>query len=283
MKYLSTLVGVIALTLQSNPVLAGWCGNTDAQDWAELSSMYWAGPPGNATRPAMYVLSAPWCPYCAQLFKMLGSRRVSFDSRFVPVMPTNENDRDQIADIVMDGTERALTRVFVQRSVNKGHFTFLQRNFVNEVQEVLDITLKARFDSQVKIWGTPMSFVMREGQLTLVAGMPMLDVIDGLKADLSPSPSPPATRRFLQTGIPQERQIEGNPYAKRDNTRLRVLPDENAVSAVCLQRDRYLTIPPSGVVNIEGKDWLVYKPYRPAAHLRAYALASDFEGWRPRQ
>ena len=277
MAHFSARLGLIAtLLLSTLPARADWCGATDAQNWREFSSLYTAGIRVTAGRPTVFILGAPWCPVCKSVFQGLSSRRYAFDARFIPVQQSgNERHAAQVADLASDGTPLALTRVYQQNSAKTDGLNPQQRAFIAEVQVVTDIVLQERFNRPGKKWGTPITFIYWEG-IQVIHGQPNLDGIERALTAKPPLLPENTTRRFIASPVPQEQSMRGAvPFAKRDNTRLRVLPDRNALSAICVPRDQGMQS--AGFVTIDGEDWIVFKPFKPDTSLRVYGLAADFE------
>lgn len=259
---------------------ATWCGRSDEESWKEFSSLYWASASGGPNRPVIYTIAAPWCPYCAQIFRKLQTRRYSFDVRFIPGHGADERHNAQIADLVLDGTIKSLVRVYVQRAASGTEISGKQRHFIESVQEASDIALQGRFRQGLKTWGSPISFMLANGQIQRIVGEPNLEEIDRRISGTANKDAALTTRRFLVTGVPEARPIIGKPAAKRKNTRAHVLPDRSSLSAVCFAAGRALTT--LGVITIDGNNWLVFTvPYKPNMPLHYYGRAEDFDGWRP--
>jgi thiol-disulfide isomerase/thioredoxin len=270
------------LVVISAAAKADWCGASDAENWREFSSLYSAGMRVTPGRPTVYILGAPWCPVCKSVFQSLGARQYAFDARFIPVQQSgSERHAAQVADLASDGTPVALTRVYQQNSANADGLNAPQRSFIAEVQTVTDIVLQERFEKQGKKWGTPITFIYWEG-IQVVYGQPNLEGIERILKDKPPLLPENTTRRFITSPMPLEKSMgRAVPFAKRDNTRLRILPDRNALSAICVAREQGAV--PAGFVTIDGEDWIVFKPFRPDTSLRVYGLASDFELVGPRR
>lgn len=274
MRRATALFFAAALQLAALPARADWCGATDVQNWREFSSLFTAGMRITPDRPTVFILGAPWCPVCKSVFQGLGSRRYAFDARFIPVQQSgNERHAAQVADLASDGTPLALTRVYQQNSAKTDGLNPQQRAFIAEIQLLTDLVLEERFKRPGKKWGTPITFIFSEG-IQAIYGQPNLDGIERLQTVPPPLPAN-TTRRFITNPVPPERPLAAVPFAKRDNVRLRILPDRNALSAICIARDQGAQ--PAGVVTIDGEDWIVFKPYQPDTHLRLYGLAAEFD------
>lgn len=267
-----------------------WCGGTEQDDWKEFASLYSAGPPPTKGRPIMYILGAPWCPYCAQSFRSLQTTsQYKFDVRYLPAQGSSELHSNQIADIAIDGSTAALVRVYVQKTFAKGTFTDAQKEFVEEVQDATDNALRERFGGSLKGWGTPTAFLLsKENVIRVGGGLPNLALYDRTMTDHAPAQSVANTRRFIKSGIPKETPITGTPFSKKGNVRLRVLPDDSAFSAMCFDRPGIGLASASGVITIDRIQWLVFKqwriskPSRGDKDLRIYGRAEDFGGWQVR-
>jgi thiol-disulfide isomerase/thioredoxin len=273
--WLITLVITAALALGSSPGSADWCGASDADNWREFASLYSAGSPVAPGKPTVYVLGAPWCPVCKQAFKGLQVRRYGFDARFIPVLQGGKARHvEQLLDLASDGTPQSLARVYLQDAAKPGLLSAEQRALIAEIQLLTDLVLEDRFKRPGKKWGTPITFIFRQG-IEVIHGQPNLEGIERVLN--SPPPQLPAstTRRFISTPVPPEQPLAAVPFAKRDNVRLRILPDRGALSALCVPRDQGMA--PAGFVTIDGENWIVFKPYQPDTHLRLYGLAADFD------
>lgn len=271
----------LLLLIVNIPALAraDWCGLSEDEAWKEFGSLYYAATAGASARPVLYVLAAPWCPYCAQVFKALQAKQYSFDVRFIPSQPKDETHRRQIADLVLDGTVKSLIRAYLQKSAPKTQFNDQQLNFIVGVQNATDLALQHRFGRQAKNWGSPISFLMVQGSIQMVVGMPNLDAIDRLLSGTSGPVTEARTRALLAAGLPKDVPVTGTATATARNVRLRVLPDRTAFSAICAREGTSLK--PVGLVSAGGEDWLVFNiPYAPDAPLRYFAPAADFSGWR---
>ena len=269
--------GLVAMLLiAALPARADWCGAGDAQNWREFSSLYTAGMRITPGRPTVFILGAAWCPVCKSVFQGLASKRYAFDARFIPVQQGgNDRHAAQVADLASDGTPAALTRVYQQNSAKTDGLNPQQRAFIAEVQVVTDIVLQERFQRPGKKWGTPITFIYWEG-IQVIHGQPNLEGIERVLTAQPPQLLENTTRRFIASPVPPEQSMRGAvPFAKRDNTRLRILPDRNALSAICVPRDQGMQ--PAGFVTIDGEDWIVFKPFKPDTSLRVYGLAADFD------
>lgn len=267
---------LLAALLTAIPARADWCGASDEANWREFSSLLTAGMRVTPGRPTVYILGAPWCPVCKAVFKNLGSRRYAFDARFIPVQQSSsERHAAQVADLASDGTPLALTRVYQQDVAKTDALTAQQRAFIAEVQVVTDIVLQERFKRPDKKWGTPITFIYWEG-IQAIYGQPNLAGIERVLTAKPPELPENTTRRFVASPVPAEQSMAGVvPFAKRDNVRLRILPDRNALSAICVPHDQGMQ--PAGFVTIDGEDWIVFKPFQPDTSLRVYGLATDFD------
>jgi hypothetical protein len=269
-------VATLTLLIAALPARADWCGASDAENWREFSSLFTAGMRVTPGRPTAYILGAAWCPVCKSVFQGLASRRYAFDARFIPVQQGgNERHAAQVADLASDGTPAALTRVYQQNAAKTDGLNAQQRAFIAEVQNVTDIILQERFLRPGKKWGTPITFIYWEG-IQVIHGQPNLEGIERALTDKPPPLPENSTRRFITSPVPPEQSMRGVvPFAKRDNVRVRILPDRNALSAICVPKDQGMQ--PAGFVTIDGEDWIVFKPFKPDTSLRVYGLASDFE------
>lgn len=258
------------------PARADWCGASDAENWKEFSSLFTAGMRVTPGRPTVYILGAPWCPVCKSVYKGLASKRYAFDARFIPVQQSdNEKHAAQVADLASDGTPVALARVYQQNTSKTDGLTAQQRAFLAEVQTVTDIILEERFKRPGKKWGTPITFIYWQG-IQVIHGQPTLEGLERVLTDKPPLLPENTTRRFIAAPVPPEQSMRGVvPFAKRDNVRLRILPDRNALSAICIPRDQGMA--PAGFVTIDGENWIVFKPFKPDTSLRVYGLAADFD------
>lgn len=269
--------GLVAMLLfAALPARADWCGADDAQNWREFSSFYTAGMRITPGRPTVFILGAAWCPVCKSVFQGLASKRYAFDARFIPVQQGgNDRHAAQVADLASDGTPAALTRVYQQNAAKTDGLNAQQRAFIAEVQVVTDIVLQERFQRPGKKWGTPITFIYWEG-IQVIHGQPNLEGIERVLTAQPPQLPENTTRRFIASPVPPEQAMRGAvPFAKRENTRLRILPDRNALSAICVPRDQGMQ--PAGFVTIDGEDWIVFKPFKPDTSLRVYGLAADFD------
>lgn len=259
------------------------CDRTDRETWADLSSAWWAGPTATTGRPVVFVIAAPWCPTCAAAFRTYGSRQYSFDMRFIPVQGFNDRNRNQIADMVVDGGLQALRRVYLQNTFDVGQISPEQRDFIDEVQWVVDFALSRRYESKLNFWGSPIHFLLHNGKILAQPGTLNFAKVEGMKNGLASAPGPSTTRRFISAGVGQEHPVTGRPTAIKAITPIRALPDDNAFISDCLQRgDAYGG--PAGSVKIDGKTWLVFRPYKEdkRSHWRVYARGDDFANWRLR-
>lgn len=268
-----------------------WCGGTEQDDWREFASLYSAGPPLSPQRPIVYILGAPWCPICAQAFRSLQSgNQYKFDVRFIPTQGASETHSKQIVDLVVDGSTAALVRTYVQRSFGEVVISKQQREFIEDVQDATDSALRDRYGKNVRVWGSPIGFLFTKDNVVRVsAGLPIFPLYDK-EVSAKPIQAPqPNTRRFIKSGIPEGVAVSGNPFAKQDNVKLRILPDDSALSAVCVARGNGFlnsTTDPPHLINIDNQAWLAFKmwsidkPGRPPKKLRAYGRADQFGGWQ---
>ncbi|MEQ1694944.1 MAG: thioredoxin family protein [Hyphomicrobiaceae bacterium] len=282
-RYLGVLVA-LAIAIFPKPVYADWCGATDAQNWQEFETLLGADVSSSSERPLLIIAGAPWCPYCAQAFKNLQAKRYRFDVRFVPQDAINPKDRDQLADLVVDGTVKSLVRVFVQRSVASQPVAPQQKQLVNDIQLVTMLAMIARFESPggAKL-ASPTVFYLTRDRVRIIAGMPNFEAIEREIVKEPRTTAPPTMRRFLQTGLPTPRPIAGIPVAKKSDTRLRILPDGSAFSYLCSPKDGGYSDPNvnRGVVHVDGEDWLAFSIFPTYPNLFIYGRGSEFTGWQP--
>jgi hypothetical protein len=250
------------------------CGGDEARNWKEFESLYWVGARDDA-RPAIYVLGAPWCPYCAQLFKATQGKRYAFQLRFVPVDARLDVHKKQIAYLVTDGTEKALSQVYVKRAAETRAFVGSSTAFINEVQEVVNQALFDRMGGYVKTWGSPLSFLYLDGKVQIVAGMLNLEAIERLSSRIGNSGKNFGARRFLTSGLGEMRPFIRTVATKKEGVRIRVLPDENALAAICI-RNAGSTLDAVAVMKAGGVDWLVFRQNAPKTNNRVYGRADDF-------
>lgn len=278
-RIIISLLSVLAAAFPA-AAQADWCGASDEQNWQEFASLYGAATSASAGRPVVYTLAAPWCPYCAEMFRNLQTRRYSFDVKFIPSHSKLDRDHVKIADMVVDGGLKSLVRVYTQRVASDAGFSRQQMQFIERVQVAADLALMFRFNEKPQNWGTPISFFYSSnGRIRMVVGQPNLDEIDRLVSRGRNEAPPPDLRRFITTGVPKTEPIAGQPVAVRDNVRMRILPDERAFSVMCLSARQPLTS--TSAIRFEGKTWLVFSaPYDPAWQVQFYARGEDFTGWR---
>lgn len=257
-----------------------YCGMSNAQVWAEFYSLLGADVSNGPGNPLVIVLGAPWCPYCANTFKAYQSKRYNFDVRFVPQDAVSPVHRDQLAYIVADGTSKALAQVYVQRSRVQHGLPTAMYDFINEVQEVTLHAAQWKFETI----GTPTTFFWRKnGKIGKYSGMPNLAEIER-EIDQTPPPANyKSSRKFLKSGVPVPKPVSGQPYAKSDNTKVRILPDENAFTVECLRAGMGFPVAAvKGLVTIDGEQWLAFSFAKDVPKLTSYGRASDFTNWSTR-
>jgi hypothetical protein len=266
----------------SRTASAEWCGASDEENWRELYSLYTAEQSRGPDRPVIFIMGAPWCPYCAQLLKMLQTKRYSFDVQLVPVSAINELHKDQLADLVMDGTQASIVRVFEQRRADISSITPEQRQFVNDVQLATAIALNLRFAERGKNFGLPTTLYWSHAGMRASSGMPNPTFIEENIAATGDHVSRARTRRFLKTGVPKPRPVAGTPYANKHNVRVRLLPDDTAFTAMCLNDGFGFPSAQIEIVEVDGKQWLAVHAIKEHPRAVFYVLARDLDGWSQR-
>lgn len=264
----------------ASPAISGWCGKSESENWREFGSLFWAGPEGgNKDVPQVYVWAAPWCPHCAELFRALQVGSYKLQVRFIPGDAADEKSQRQMADMVTDGTNNSLVRVYSQRKAEASGYTREQRKLISEVQLVTAEALGHRFSEQGQLPGSPTSFVFVGGKVTMLPGMLKFSGIEKIAQAVDTWPRD-RTRRFLSSGIPQPRPLEGTPFANRDDVRLKVLPEETAFTISCWRDGQMLpSIAVAGWIDVDGERWIVFNPFSSDMSLRIYGRGEDFDGW----
>jgi thiol-disulfide isomerase/thioredoxin len=107
-KFYCILVALFALC---SPLRADFCEDTDARRWEEITQLASAGPK-RSNRPTVFLLAAPWCPYCKDMFSEASKRKLSFDLQFIPVQPKNDRHKLQVVDMFKDQSVASLIRVY---------------------------------------------------------------------------------------------------------------------------------------------------------------------------
>ncbi len=272
----------VAMLAAATPgVAASWCGASAEDNWRELGTVFSGGAPSVAGRPTVFIWGAPWCPYCAELFRTFQAKPYRLNVKFVPGDSRNDQHARQITDIVTDGGINALVRTYVQKSAPTPNFSEAERKFINDVQTATGGALQIRFQIPGGKWGSPTAFLFENGQIRALPGM--LNFAEAEKHASGPEPwSADISRRFLKSGIPPVRKVSGAPASGSKEVRLRVLPHNRALTAFCLPKNSMELPAPllDGLIEVDGQQWMVLKGFfEPRTDLRLYALASEFRGW----
>lgn len=276
----AALVSVF-LTLSMIVCRADDCRTSDLDVWRQLSATFWASAKdADLNKPHVYVLAAPWCPYCAEYFRTVQARSDDIDYRFIPMFGRDDRSRKQVVDIAVEAGSESLARVFVGRAAKDHGLSAWQVKTINDYHNAAEWLLRKRYEGIVSAWGVPLTIIFIDNRLHFIRGMPNFDSIErDLKSQPPPRSGPSPIRNFLGIGAWRFDAIEGNARAHRQGIPLRLFPDEQALIASCA--DTNVSAPGDLITRIGGQDWLAFK-FLTDVDWKVYIAAGDVEGWTRR-
>nr|CAD6423682.1 hypothetical protein REQ54_02526 [Rhizobium sp. Q54] len=212
----------------------------------DLNHALWGGADsGNAN--VVYLLGAPWCPFCKRAVREYLEGTFPFELRFVPLDAIQNSHRQQQADIVLNGID-GLRRTFVEKGVKPPSFNPDLQRLIYEANFVAQDGFRRRFPDMK----SPTYLYVTSKSATKFTGYKPWPEFTG---DLRPYGH--EIFNFANELEPILSEIKKLPRGVKANTAYRTaihaLPDSRSASAGCAS-NRELNV--VAEVNFNGVDWL---------------------------
>lgn len=233
-----------------------------------LTSALWTAPQVGGTSRTYYVVGAPWCPYCKQLYQLAKrGETTDIEFRFILQDPGSARDLMSMVDVAKNGPqglERLWGRAPRPASPSDvsphdiefiGDAVLLEAHILKLEQEPVIAEYLRAGDVQRLTWGSPVVFeARRHGGATFpigYVGMPRLQTPGGLYARLDGVPS--AARALVRR---PPAIVPGRfHYERPDQTTVRVHSLPTSASPSLCYDARQWTLEAEGTVEIGDERW----------------------------
>lgn len=251
---------------------------SDAELLAALENSYWIRLSGPHPKK-VYVIAAPWCPYCKQFHAMVSARTPDIEYRFVLVRPRSPSDRAKIGRAAFSHSPAALGEAF-DRGADVGKAASPAEAFADGYNDALETALKTPLQAIAgRRLGVPAHVFVSAGRLRIVVGMPTDEAaLASIEAEVD------ATAEF-ESNSPQLKALLATPpelkpiadkevFARRDGTLLYAAPHTAAPKLAEIKAGaRYVA---KATTERDGVQWLAFQ-FTADGPPAAFGKAEDFQ------
>jgi len=246
-------------------------------DWVayNLERAAWLSTNRSARR-AVYVIAAPWCPYCEQLYRAQAQVQHDIDFRYVYL--SERQFGPAVANAFYSDEQDQVGLFYGDRRARNPGLPDTSKQVLDDVNTVtthlMDDALKSLAGGR---WAFP-TVIWRDEAGTIHATVGGWDDIPRLVAQntLNATGTPPASRyRDYLRATPRLMSAGGQGYFSQvDAANLYAAPFLDAPIMDRVARNQGFR-PPHGLVDYGGQRWVANKPFRNGDQM-TFGLASDF-------
>ncbi len=257
MRFLKITLVAMAMAIASGGALAENIAYSDTELLAALEGSYWIAL--SEPRPKkVYVLAAPWCPFCRQLHKILSGQPSDIEYRFILTAPKSQADRIKIGHAAFSRAAAALDEIY-RRGADAGRSATPAEAYADGLNDALwtAITPSLQARSTLPV-GLPALVFVSSGRLRVQSGVPADFATLSASVDAASTQTTQPRLPAWLAAPPQLRTIETKiAYARHGDTGLYVAPDVSAAKLALLKTGQGFMA--QAVTQQNGERWYAFQ------------------------
>jgi thiol-disulfide isomerase/thioredoxin len=238
---------------------------TQAELLAALDNSIWVAD-GTAAEKQIYVIAAPWCPVCRELYQRSRGLAKQVQFRWVEMDPRDAKSADYLAEAASGENSGVLEHMYVSKrqpphAEARFRDNVIRYNFLVSaaIDSIVNDLLRAQ-QPQNPEQGFPTLIWLSEGGVRVQSGLSeSLDpVVRSVVARPEAAKIVPASRRFLSTEYKLDPVPAKHYYAKADG--VPIFADPDPVSQVVFALPKDYGFPGTGRLVVNGEAWIAFEP-----------------------
>ncbi|MBB3017442.1 thiol-disulfide isomerase/thioredoxin [Microvirga lupini] len=215
----------------------------------DVKHSLWGTSGASSQGKVVYLIGAPWCPFCRRLVNEYLEGRHNFELRFIPIDVVQRKHREQQADIVINKLD-GLKRTFVKGDKVPGISPAMEK-LIHDANFIAQEGLKVRFTMGKGLVSPTVVYEKTEGTSTITGYKPLTEFASSIRPMKDPGKD---LSTDLEQLLAQEKQIAPGRMANlRRKTAIHALPNDASASVGCVASRSLKAI---AECNMNGQDWL---------------------------